>query len=67
MIMNLTTQIMNQQTRLINNGYVPEVRIDDLECWYLPHLAALKKNGSIRIEYDCANKFDGVSLNVRCL
>ena len=26
-----------------------------------------KKNGSFRIVYDCANKFDGVSHNDRCL
>ena len=60
----------NEVTKLVNKGYaehVPEDCIDDLECWYLPHHAVAKKNGSFRIVYDCANKFDGVSLNDRCL
>ena len=60
----------NEVTKWVNKGYaehVPEDCIDDLECWYLPHHAVANKNGSFRIVYDCVNKFDGVSLNDRCL
>ena len=55
---------------MINNGYaehVPEVRIDDLEYLHLHHHAVSKKNGNMRIVYDCANMFNGMLLSDQCL
>ena len=60
--------------QMVTKGYaerVPksELLIDDGSVWYLPHHHVLlpAKPGKIRIVFDCAAKFRGVSLNNQCL
>ena len=60
--------------QMVSKGYaerVPksELLIDDGSVWYLPHHHVLHpaKPGKIRIVFDCAAKFRGVSLNNQCL
>ena len=59
--------------KLLNKGYaeiVPDQEIDNAErIWYLPHHAVIteKKPDKLRVVYDCASKYQGMSLNDRCL
>ena len=62
----------NEINRLVQDGYaeiVPDREINSANtCWYLPHHAVAKKDGKkIRVVFDCASKFNNVSLNTCCL
>jgi len=58
---------------LLSKGYAepvpPSEIVTDRKVWYLPHQVVVsdKKPGKIRIVFDCAAKFQGVSLNSNCL
>ena len=54
----------------INQGHAEKVPVEELEVkerplWYLPHHAVTHplKPGKVRVVFDCAAKFEGVSLN----
>ena len=52
-------------SKLLSNGYAEEVTEDvsSSNIWYLPHHCVPKKDGKIRLVFDCASKFNGISLN----
>ena len=54
---------------LLANNYAERVSIDEVSSkkWYLPHHAVPKKGGKIRLVFDCAASFNGMSLNSCCL
>lgn len=52
----------------IHKGYVTEVtgaKYDEKRVWYLPHHPVTNPNkpGKVRVVFDCAAKYKGVSLN----
>ena len=60
--------------KLIDKGYVEKVPDDEIDSspkrtWYLPHHHVIhpKKPNKLRIVYDCANVYQGKSLNDRVL
>ena len=64
----------NELTKMIDKGYaerVPEdeLSVSDESVWYLPHHHVLNeaKPGKIRIVFDCAARYQDVSLNNQCL
>ena len=65
----LYEQYDHEILKLIEDGYAEYVGTSrgDSTSWYLPHHCVKKKNGELRVVFDCANKFDGLSLNDRCL
>ena len=78
-LMSLTKSLKRRQLyktydaeikQLLSKGYaeyVPNLALMDSNTWFLPHYCVAKKNGNIRIVFDCANRFDGCSLNDKCL
>ena len=56
--------------KLLNKGYaeiVPDQEIDNAErIWYLPHHAVITEKKPDNV-YDCASKYQGMSLNDRCV
>ena len=34
--------------------------------WYMPHHCVPKKNGKMRLVFDCASRYNGMSLNGQC-
>ncbi len=53
---------------MLNKGFAEPIPVDEIQSesarvWYLPHHAVPKKDGAIRIVFDCASKFKGYSLN----
>ena len=64
----------NELTKMIDKGYAERVPEDELSVsdgsvWYLPHHHVLNeaKPGKIRIVFDCAARYQDVSLNNQCL
>ena len=60
-----------QINHMVAQGYAEEISGDYNEhpkkCWYLPTHAVLKKDKcSIRIVFDCAHVYKGISLNGSC-
>jgi hypothetical protein len=59
--------------KMIRNRYAEEVPLDKIhgpdKVWYLPHHAVItdKKPDKLRIVFDCASRFQGESLNDKCL
>jgi hypothetical protein len=59
--------------KLLDAGYAEKVDYPDVQLcegvWYLPHHAVIsdKKPGKLRVVYDCASKFQGESLNDKCM
>ena len=59
--------------KLLQNGYAEKIPLDEIQnsgrIWYLPHHAVVteKKPDKVRIVLDCASKYQGKSLNDRCL
>ena len=56
---------------MVLEGYVesvdPESQQSPAKCWYLPTHAVLKRDKhSIRIVFDCAHTYNGISLNGSC-
>ena len=61
------TEVMNSY---LSKGYArivpqPELSISKQLTWYLPHHPAtnVNKPGKVRVVYDCATKYNGMSLN----
>ena len=60
-------------TKLLNMGHAEVVPSDEAppeaKIWYLPHQAVIseKKPGNLRVVFDCSAKFNGESLNDKCL
>ena len=53
---------------MLEKNYAERVPPDEIisessRIWYLPHHPVAKKNGSIRIVFDCASRYRGMSLN----
>ena len=68
----LTAKYDDEIQKLMIKGYaesVPDDNICATKVWYLPHHAVVtdKKPGKTRIVYDCAAKYEGESLNDKCL
>lgn len=69
----LFSQYDEEVQKLLLEGYaecVPVNEIDKSEgVWYLPHQAVISpsKPGKFRVVFDCAAKFEGESLNDKCL
>ena len=59
--------------KLVQNGYAEKIPLDEIQnsgrIWYLPHHAVVteKKPDKVRIVFDCASKYQGKSLDDRCL
>ena len=59
--------------KMMDKGYAEEVSEKDVsenaKIWYLPHQAVItdKKPDKLRVVYDCASKYEGESLNDKCL
>ena len=59
--------------KLVQDGYAEKIPLDEIQnlgrIWYLPHHAVVteKKPDKVRIVFDCASKYQGKSLNDRCL
>lgn len=59
--------------KLVRNDYaevVPDNEINaEGKVWYLPHQAVVtdKKPDKLRVVFDCASKYQGESLNMKCL
>ena len=53
---------------MIVNGYAEKIPENEINCsgtdiWYLSHHPVAKKDGSIRIVFDCASGYPGYCLN----
>ena len=66
---NLYTHYDKEVSQLVDHGYAEYITdsSNDSRSWYLPHHGVHKKNGDLRVVFDCANKMNGLSLNDRCL
>ena len=71
---NLFDRYEQEIDKLLDKEYAENVPQDALHCnsgkiWYLPHHSVItaKKPGKLRVVYDCASKFKGMSLNDRCM
>ena len=56
--------------KMLLNGYAERVNTNSLpskRCFYLPHHGVTKKEGKLRVVFDCASKCRGISLNSLCL
>ena len=68
---NLREQYESEINKLLLKGYAEAVPLNESgsnHVWYLPHHVVLnpKKPGKFRVVFDCAAKYDGVSLNNLC-
>ena len=59
----------DEMKKLVEEGYAESIPIDHVPkaAQFLPHHAVTKNNGDLRMFFDCASKFQGMSLNGRCL
>ena len=59
-------------SKLVKDGHAEAVPDGEIQAagkvWYLPHQAVLtdKKPDKVRVVFDCASKFQGESLNMKC-
>ena len=66
------TEVYDQNVRVMfEKGYAepvpePEINLKDGTVWYLPHHPVLNKKGKVRPVFDCAAKYQGISLNSQC-
>ncbi|XP_050417786.2 uncharacterized protein LOC126831152, partial [Patella vulgata] len=71
---NYCNDYIKFMTKIICNGYaevVPDSQVnrDDGQVWYIPHHGVYhpRKPGELRVVFDCAAMYDGISLNRQLL
>ena len=67
---NLLSCYDNEVQQLMENRYAePVLFTPDTphRCWYLPHHVVPKKTGELRLVFECASQYKGISINTSCL